>query len=463
VPENLQSLSSSNDVVYGKKVFIDSNVILEGKDLKDLPWEEIDISGPILVLLLPTLLNEIDSKKRDGRLGVRARDFNRLVAPLASKIDLITIRDTNPRVDMALALCSKIQWDLYDDLDQNEGDSRLVAEALNIKNHTKEGLILISQDINPMILFRRHGLLTFHLPESWLAKMEQSPHEKEMAKLKRQVADYAKTEPEFAVVTSLPNEPVLVYQVLPLTGDEESKLETKILEVHPRPTQVSSQLNHSAFGGSYDHTLNNRYDNYKNKIVPAYLKRLHEKLEVLHGQIPFRFTLKNIGKVRAENMHVEVRCAHGWLSQRVFITGSFPNAPKAKNPLSPPYFPPIYRPDPPIGRHEVEVEVPVRSNKFSAQCAEFRQGQSWEFEGVLWLDPKVEKNTTVVLIVTASNCHGEFQEIIKVQKAIQNSGVFDLMDFDGKAKLHPHTYTMVKEDIEKQDWGIIEWDSMQDK
>jgi hypothetical protein len=439
-------------------VLIDTNVILEGKDLKDLPWDEIDPSGPILVLLLPTLLQEVDSKKRDGRLGVRARDFNRLVAPLASKVDFITVRDENPRVDIAFALCSKIQWHIYDELDPNEGDSRLVAEALHIKNYAKEDLILISQDINPLILSRRQGLSTFHLSESWLAKMEQSPHEKELAKLKRQVADYAKTEPEFEVVASLPNEPPVIYSVERLDKGEADALQKKVLEENPRPTQVRDQFNHIGLGGSYDHSLNDRYDKYKTKTVPAFVEHLNEKLELLYGQIPFRFTLKNIGKVRAENLHVEVRCAHGWLNQRVIVSGSYPQAPKAKSSFSPPDFSKFHRPDPPVGRHEVEVEKISKSHMFTAQCAEFRQGQLWEFEGVLWLDPNLEQNTTVVLTVTASNYHGAFKDVLKVPKAIQKAKVFDLIEFDGRAKIHPHTYNMVIDAIDKQAYDLIEWD-----
>ena len=59
--------------------FLDTNVILEGKPLAELPWSDIDPRGPILVLLTTTVLSEVDSKKRDGRLGVHARKFNRLL------------------------------------------------------------------------------------------------------------------------------------------------------------------------------------------------------------------------------------------------------------------------------------------------------------------------------------------------------------------------------------------------
>jgi hypothetical protein len=458
-----ETLPASHNVKYNTKVLIDTNVVLECKNIKDLPWEEIDSSGPILILLLPTLLREVDSKKRDGRLGIRARDFNRLIAPLASKLDLITIREESPRVDIALANCSKIKWENYDDLDPNEGDARLVAEALHLKNHAKEELTLLSQDINPLILFRRQGLSTFHLPNSWLAKMEQSPQEKEFAKLKRQISDYAKTEPEFEVIASLPSEPSSIYIVERLDENEALAIKTKILEINPRPSQVKGQFHQVGLGLDFDHSLNSRYDTYKSKTVPDFVNDLHKKMELRHGQIPFKFVLKNIGKVRSENLHVEVRCVHGWLNGRVIMSGVYPRAPVAKSSLKIPDYSTFFRPSALAGRHDVEVDKISKSHFFTAQCAEFRQGQSWEFEGVLWLDPSVEQMTTVVWTVTASNFHGAFEHIVKVPKVVVKKKVLDLIEIDGKSKVHPHTFGLFKDAIDNEKYDSIEWDNMTDK
>lgn len=453
----MENPSSSRTIKYATKLLIDTNVILEGKDLKDLPWSEIDPLGPILVLLLPTLLQEVDSKKRDGRLGLRARDFNRLVSPLASNLDVITVRDASPRVDIALAICGKIQWAEYDELDPNEGDARLVAEALHVKNHAKEELVLLSQDINPLILSRRQGLATLHISESWLAKMEQSPHEKELAKLKRQVADYARTEPEFEIKASLPNDPPVIYSVENLDRSETDALQEKILKDNPRPTQALDQLNHFGLSNSYDHSLNDRYDKYRDKTVPAFINQLPRQLELTYGQIPFCFSLRNVGKVRAENMHVEVRCTNGWLNSKIIAGPFYPKAPKAKNPL---FVPNLHRhshQDPPVGRHEVEVDEVKKSHLFEAQCAEFRQGQSWDFKGTLWLDPNLDQACAVVFTVTASNFHGAFQYVLKIPKIVHKIKVFDLIDFDGKARIQPQTYGLIKDALEKEEYYLIEW------
>ena len=66
-------------------VFIDSNVALECLALEQLPWREVHNTGPILVLVTPTVLQEVDSKKNHSRLGDHARRFNRRMCPLLGK------------------------------------------------------------------------------------------------------------------------------------------------------------------------------------------------------------------------------------------------------------------------------------------------------------------------------------------------------------------------------------------
>jgi len=80
------------------QVFLDTNIVLEGRPLADLPWGQLGASGPLLVYFVPKFLSEIDGKKRDGRLGEKARAFNRWISPLATSDAELLICDT-PRVD----------------------------------------------------------------------------------------------------------------------------------------------------------------------------------------------------------------------------------------------------------------------------------------------------------------------------------------------------------------------------
>lgn len=130
--------------------FLDANIVLEGKPVAELPWTQIATAGLIRVLIVPKAMEEIDAKKRDGRLGLHARAFNRLIAPSVVNGGSIVLREADPRVELQMATCSRIPWNDYDELDPDDGDSRIVAEALNVRNVTSQSRILISHDIKPL-------------------------------------------------------------------------------------------------------------------------------------------------------------------------------------------------------------------------------------------------------------------------------------------------------------------------
>ncbi|WP_354115974.1 hypothetical protein [Bradyrhizobium sp. LA7.1] len=175
---------------------MDSMVALEAKPLASLPWTEIDPAGPILVLVVPQVMKEIDKRKRDGRLGKRAREFNRLIAPAAESGSAVQISAGPPQVDIAFAQIGRIDWDALQDLDPEEGDARVVAQMLNVANVPAAVKTLFSYDNNPIAMASRYGIKARKLPENWLLEPEPSPHEKELLRLKSKVAELETTEPE---------------------------------------------------------------------------------------------------------------------------------------------------------------------------------------------------------------------------------------------------------------------------
>src|SRR5271168_2154456 len=132
--------------VYSTILFMDSMVALEAKPLELLPWHEIDDTGPILVLVVPQVNKEIDKRKRDGRLGQRARAFNRLIAPAAESASTARIYEGQLVVDIALAVCDRIDWGVLDYLDPEYGDARVVAEILHSRGIPPGRKLLFSHD-----------------------------------------------------------------------------------------------------------------------------------------------------------------------------------------------------------------------------------------------------------------------------------------------------------------------------
>jgi hypothetical protein len=52
--------------VYSTIVFIDAMVALQGKPLASQQWHQIDARGPILVMVVPQVMQEIDTGRATG-------------------------------------------------------------------------------------------------------------------------------------------------------------------------------------------------------------------------------------------------------------------------------------------------------------------------------------------------------------------------------------------------------------
>jgi hypothetical protein len=306
---------------------------------------------------------------------------------------------------------------------------------------------------------RRHGLKTHHVSDNWLPRPEPSPQEKEIAKLKGQVREYAKTEPQFHIKFEMQSGTVEVHQVQKLTEGEMSILARDIIAANPKQEQKQDLLNYM----QYDSSLNDRYAKYELKTVPDFVRNYHKKLELLFGQIPFTLVVENIGKVRADHTNIDVQIVGGWFNTKPILAGLRPSAPKAKNPLS---HSPLFRPTPTqrtVGRHEIEINEPRRSEQFSAQCEDFRHGQKWGFSGVVWLDPHQERETVIIVKVTAANFHGEFPMQFKLDKSALSSRVSDLVDINsGKVVKDYYVKSLVEEAIKENKYGAFEWDRVSD-
>lgn len=160
----------SDDAISGDPLiaFLDANIVLEGKPVADLPWRDIATKGTIRVLIVPKAMEEIDAKKRDGRLGPHARAFNRLIAPSVIDGQAVILREANPRVELGMAIFSRIPWDEHEELDPDDGDNRIVAEALHVRDVDSQQRVLISHDIKPLAYARGRGLAAHQASDDWL-------------------------------------------------------------------------------------------------------------------------------------------------------------------------------------------------------------------------------------------------------------------------------------------------------
>jgi hypothetical protein len=420
-------------------VFIDANVALECLALSQLPWTEIDRVGPVLVLVAPTVLKEVDGKKNNARLGDHARRFNATLRPLISGQETVVIREApQPRVELALARPGRINWDSHPDLDETEADAKIVAEATATRGVESLSPIFISHDIRPLDLAGRHGLRVFHIDDNWLRPKETSEAERKAAALGREVAALKSREPELILEWSAEQQMVDLYRLCSMTSEQRKRLTEAILRKHPMPEQENTRGVIAALT-DYDHSMDRRYAKYEDKVIPAFVKQYEPKLEMIFGQVELLLTVRNTGKVQADSLLIKIRAEGGWLNEQfVWVSPSGPPPPRLRTGRHGLYTPPMHFLDHPLrgsqiarGRHEVVVELePKRSREVQITCNDFRHGASYEYRLIAWPDPRSEENFQVTAIATAANLHGDARLTLTIDKRVTDIEVEAVVDME---------------------------------
>jgi hypothetical protein len=406
---------------YSTVLFMDSMVALEARPLRELPWQEIDPNGPILVLLVPQVNTEIDRRKRDGRLAKRAREFNRIIAPAAETASPSRICDGPPVVDIAIAICDRINWDALDDLDPDSGDARVVAQILHARGVPHDKRLLFSHDINPIAMAARHNLRTHKMPDHWLLEPEPSPMEKEAQKLRARIQDFEAAEPTMtALIDFEARSPLTLFDVAPLSLDQQRRMIERIIEENPGVEQRLSPFG-APMLGEFDYSYEEKYERYCTAVVPRHAKDFHRRLETHYNQIPFVLRIENTGRVQAENLVVLLTAIGGTIHNRfrAYPLWGPPEPQPEISPLIPAFrqqnFPETAR------RHDVEFANPPDGGRsIELNCADFRQGRAYRLNGIALIDVRSENPFRIKAHLTASNLNGQqtslFQQDFKVTK-----------------------------------------------
>jgi hypothetical protein len=464
-----KTIESANELI----AFLDANIVLEGRPATDLPWEQVTKDGLIRVLIVPKAMEEIDAQKRNGRLGPHARAFNRLISPSVISGEPVILREAGPRVELQMATCSRIPWSDYDELDPDDGDSRIVAEALNVRNVTSANRVLISHDIKPLAYARGRGLAVHQVSDEWLRGPEPHPKDKEIQRLKQEVAEFKKDEPTFKISIEVSNaKPPIIYRVAKLDVDQSDALLMTIKRQNPK--KQNGRNDHysirfgSGFGNEIDSSYDEKYSTYIDNMLPAFVSKFSEKLDLLFNQRLLRIRVTNAGQIRADNLVISIRTNQGWINKRVVaVSPAGPIAPKPSpynmlNPLIHNNLMHGLRRGR-VGRHEFETTVGAKKSQYmETSCEDFRSGQEYNFEGVVAPTSK-EEPLEITVTLTAKNLRGENVEIFRMEKEIfeiEPSQLVDLSTLELKQDFP--TKDEIARLVEIEEYDEIEWDNNPD-
>lgn len=436
--------------------FLDTNVILQCRPLSELPWGELVTEGTILALVSRTAMKEIDGKKRDGRLGKIARHFNKLVAPLAIGGGPLVIRERAPRVLLALSQSNNIDWDMHHDLDPDEPDHRIAAEAIYAKGLPELPRTLISHDIQPLLAATGAGLKAYRISDEWLRPIEPSPKDKQIQRLKNEVSIYKKTEPAFDIKIDL-NEsfaPKLV-KMVGLSDFERDDLKRQIIRTNPKKSQ-ERQSRYFIGLDDYDSSYSDRYEEWQNKRLPAFMEVYERQVAIAQNQVWFSIEVENIGEVQADSIKVDISVNHGWMNRKpVWISPQGPPPPSPRSRHSSIHnlhnMNNLAENTP---RHNFAFSPnPSRCQSFAALCEDFRHGHNWRFEGVLGLDVWEISPTVISVAITAANFHGTARAKKSIDWTVEEYSFDDLAEGD---KFEFKRATIIQPIIESRNYKDID-------
>lgn len=390
---------------YNHVVVIDTQVILEAKPLDQLPWGNL-FPGTVLLLLVRQVQTEIDAKKNDGRLGKRARAFNRLVDSfIETRVPAPVL--ASPRIDVATVASHRIDWDALDDLDRNDPDDRIVAQALNAIVDDLSRLVLLSHDMRPRDAASSHGLRTRKLPETWLRDPEPSPDQRRISDLEGKVRLLSVDQPQLSVrLEVLTPEPWRYLEAAEATIEQTRAMIVR--ELASIPSQPWCGPPDFQNGGTYDHTHAERLEAWA-AVIREDIPLMHRGLTKMFAQHRVLVTISNDGSVSAEGLSLEIRSGNTLLHSVPY--GVLTSGPPAPCPSA---FSGIFSG---FNRYGLlpRQRKPFRfywdergpGDHLMLSCASFRQGRSHNLEISIELLAGSMPKAQIEAIVTASNMKGD--------------------------------------------------------
>lgn len=439
-------------------VFLDTNILLEGKPLADLPWEDLKTNGPIVATFALKVLTEIDARKRDGRLGKIAREFNRIMQPVVTSPEPLKLEGCSSDVYLFVPRCSRLDWTKFPDMDQDDSDSRIIVEVLHCLGIPPNKSLFISNDLKPIFLAKQNNLRAIHVSDNWIRAKEPSPHDKEVQRLKQRVAELEKNEPTFQCEIEVDVAGHVGYAVAELTQQEQGELTDRVLAWHPQLRRQRNTLSNLTAGMFDSYVTDEDYEKFGSISVPRFVKNYSRLVELSLGQVPLAIRIRNSSPLSAENLIVKVSTSSGWMNENpvcVPFRGPLPKVTKSHLDHSHLANFPLLHVRP--GRHDMDfTQAPEQTQRMEIHCQDFPCETDWLFEGIIYLDPNNDGATEVTLRITASNMHGPVEKKINVAHPSGKTKSSELVDvLSGRLKASSKVQQMVEERLKSEDYASI--------
>lgn len=407
--EQTKVISSNNHLLDQKiAVIIDTNILIEFKEVSQIPWSRLFPNATAITVLVPqTVLKEMDGhKKATARLRRRALDFNKIIVSIEDgNGKSVILREDIPEVKIEL-MPRYAQSELTDEkLSLDSNDDRIVAEALRYARDLPKVLFLVD-DNNARRTAREMGLRVARPAEVWRRQEPKDERDAEIEALKRQLG----AAPRIVFLGIGSDEPVLFETLraeaipedfcdcvadLLISKNQGRSREELIKKYNPLPANGVLGLINPPFSVSIDDIDNycEKYRKFEAK-VQEWADRLPDIISRLKFAAPFSVKIENTGEAFAEDIKIVLSTSQGFGFLSEYTTQLHLNfghePPEVKSSMTPQYSGPtsfdLQR------QHEVDPftfypkQTPSfneASSQISFECQKFRHGNSKILSGVI--------------------------------------------------------------------------------
>lgn len=317
-----------------KVFFLDTNVFIQCRDLKELPWKDVADKEDVLLLIPQTVVKEIDKQKGEGgnRRGKRARATSTLFRKIITCGETrFVLKESNPRIEIAFSDITLLKVDPNDALDPTQPDDRIIAEVRQYQ-HDNQGVTahFLTHDSYPMRSCQRLGVPFIAVPDAWLLEPEPDPHDKELKELRQKIAQLEQNDPKIELTTrgsgdhEISSVTLEITDYVELTEDQIEELVTEVVTRCPMKTHfdgpkkqliTSHDRLRAQFIGyqeEFQKPSESQIEKYQKEVYPVWVEEVHKNFKNLHKILGFNqrhfsltFELSNNGSEPAENLIIE--------------------------------------------------------------------------------------------------------------------------------------------------------------
>jgi len=326
--------------------FLDTNVFLQCRDLKDLPWREVADGEDLLLLIPRTAQEEIDRQKSDGntRRGRRARNTSAFFREIILAADTeIVLLDSDPRVVVSFPDTKPSGSPASDFLDLSRPDDRIINELCLYRRENEALQVwLLTHDTNPMLTCKKIGILFHAVPDAWLLPPEPDAKDKRITELELKLRNIERSLPQIEVKFHDKDGdivPAVGFEITAYAPLSEAEVEMLVSETcrlrpmrddfdepepkpHLSPPFANSAISKHVLGFEWEYKKpsDNEIDEYNSVRYPKWvehLKLFFEKLPFSLGfagyHLEIKIALLNNGSLPAEHLVLDIEAAGGIL------------------------------------------------------------------------------------------------------------------------------------------------------